>query len=545
MPISYNDITYIANGDAITADVLNSPSTGLATRTLEVKRDSDNRHFYTRYTSDCVVAVLSDNPEEATVTVSSELRADGSTSQTLVRYYLPTLNNASFSIYSKSDHGARYIIPGSSISDLYNDAIDGTTAIRANALTCAGDGIYAKIPLRHTGVLGELDNFPDLAYPKTRAQSLTDQYQVSASAYLPEVVKLPELTRMDLADALQSTTNPLVVSSFTDLVEQQFSAHINQLTVDANTGALSITDSNSDTLDLKISGTQEGAVCHVSHVFNRESGSGIVLEFVRTTAPIYVEDLSRKAISGLTVQLYRGSTLLATSQVPLAIFDSGYFIKPKGIDTNYSYIPLVRLTETSLLIAGREYSLVKTVTNSGEVLNVHDAPVNPIDATQTAGTESYTVPLYRPVTNSSRYKGTYSITQNDVTADSGLCLSTQTEANNGTLGKLARNLVASDKVFLKSASALVTEEFTSSDASTVYKMRCYIVIDGVTVYLTNGDVAVTSLAIGDSFDIVPNSSTYIDITATVTSFDLIVQLFDSNDNLLTGAFSSQVDLLIV
>ena len=151
MPITYTDITYIENGQAINAANLNAPSVDLASRTVEVKRDSDQARFSLSHTTDSEVVLVSSSPEESSIIVRTQLKEDGSVDSNLVKYYLPEFNNIKFSIYSKAVHGGRYIIDGADVGSLFSDSIDASNSVLSTALSVPGDGVYAKIPLRHTG----------------------------------------------------------------------------------------------------------------------------------------------------------------------------------------------------------------------------------------------------------------------------------------------------------------------------------------------------------------------------------------------------------
>ena len=390
MSITYGTITYISNGQAINADNLNAPSVDLEARTDEVKRDSDQLRFEHLHTGDVQAVLASSNPDIASVTLKTELREDGKTNSSLVKYYRVELNNCSFSVYAKSVPGGRYIIPGSALGDLFSDGVTADQRVLSTNLTVPGDGIYAKIPLRHTGSAESLSNYPDLILPKSTAESLGNEYLDNFGAGLvPELVKLPMYTDIELFN--QADTS---VDSFLTLLGSEFEGTVISI---SSEGSLAIQDDEGTPLTLKLSGTPQGAECIVSHILPGSVAQSIVLRVTAATSPIYPELINKVPTSSLVLALYKDQTLAATSTtLQSSLVYPGYLVKPRLLDPAFSYVPLVRLHENSISVADRNYSLVPSYLDNGTQINKYGAPVDGVLPTFTnEDTDEIEVFLFR------------------------------------------------------------------------------------------------------------------------------------------------------
>jgi len=537
MPITYTDITYIENGQAINADNLNAPSVDLATRTIEVKRDADQSRFSDVHTNDSEVVLVSSSPEESSIVVRTQLKEDGSTDSNLVKYYLPEFNNIKFSIYSKAVHGGRYIIDGADVGSLFSDSIDASNNVLSTALSVPGDGVYAKIPLRHTGESESLTNYPDLVYPKTKAQSLEAGYL--ATALTAQLVKLPELVLMDFLSSQVGED----VSTFTSRLEVQF-ADINSISVGED-GALQILDSSGDPLTLKITGTQEGADCIVTHLLERTDGEpGFVAKFSRASAPIYIEHGTRVSTVSIGVSILRDSVVLDTSLVPISGGSySGYFILPELLDPNYSYTPLVRLTENSLLVGDKTIPLGIRQLPNGETVNRHGDPVYGVPPEFSAEeTAEYSINILTDNRINLEYKKSYTIDIGEQVVDSAVNYINGSSLVPTDIAYLKSVLQVGDRVHITGVSIYVTDDLVSSISSPEWAIEASVYIDGVirsVVYQPT-----TQLVAGDTLDLM--FTTPITISADVNNFNLSLLALSSDDGDLTsGGLTASFHITII
>ena len=547
MSISYTEITYIKNGQAINAANLNAPSQGLEARTVEVKRDSDQDEFSQTYTTDCEVLLVSANSAQASLKIKSQLKEDGSDDSNLVKYYLPELTNLDFSIYSKSAQGGRYIIPGSKVASLFSDSINGDSSVLATALSVPGDGVYAKIPLRHTGASDNLTSYPDLIYPKTKAQSLGTTYvtdQLVNTSQIPELVKLPELV---LLDVLSNSVGENV-SSFLTRLTTQFSSDISSATVGAD-GALSIVGSAANgnaALTLKIEGLQEGSECLVSHILEREDDlPGVIIRVTRASSPIYAEHNNRISVVNLKTAIYNGSTKLGSSSAtPFSAGSySGYFVLPRSLDPDYSYVPLLKLTEHSLLIADKVVSLSTKSLSNGVEINVHGDPIYGVPPELSSeGTAEYEIDILRDGRVDLEYKRKYAIDLGEHVTDGSFIDTVIPTSLLPDVVYLKDTLVAGDKVLLRGAKVLVTQDFVSTVGTTPWQLEVILTIDSSEI--SSSITHPTALAIGDELHFTFGSS--IILAASVTSMKLRVTVKDNGNDVMTaGAITGTIELEVV
>lgn len=538
MPITYTDITYIENGQAINAANLNAPSVDLASRTDEVKRDADQSTFSLAHTTDSGVVLVSSSPEESSIVVRTQLKQDGSADSNLVKYYLPEFNNIKFSIYSKAAHGGRYVIDGADVGSLFSDSIDASNNVLSTALSVPGDGVYAKIPLRHTGESESLTNYPDLVYPKTKAQSLGAGYLSAAETV--QLVKLPELVLMDFLSSQPGED----VSTFTSRLQTQFAADINSISVGED-GALQILDSNSDALTLKVTGTQEGADCIVTHLLERTDGEpGFIAKFSRASAPIYIEHSTRIPSTSIGVSLLRDSVELSTSLVPISGGSySGYFILPELLDPNYSYTPLVRLTENSLLVGDKSIPLGIRQLPNGETVNKHGDPVYGVPPEFSAEeTAEYSLNILTDNRINLEYKKSYTIDIGEQVVDPNVTYINGSSLVPPDIAYLKSVLQVADRVHITGASVYVTDDLVSTVGSPEWTIEASVYIDGV----IRSSVAqpTTQLVAGDTLELM--FTTPITVVAEVNNFNLSLLALSSDDGDLTsGGLTARFHITII
>jgi hypothetical protein len=534
MSIQFVDVTYIQNGQQITADTLNAPSVDLESRTTEIKRQSDYDLFSSKHAGGCTVSLVAEDPASASITVTSQLRNDGNTPANLIKYFIPALNNISFSLFARNTHGSRYIIPGSDLADIFADGV-GDNSVRATALSVPGDGIYAKIPLRFTGDTENLSNYPDEVYPKTRAQSVGTQYLSEAPS--ATLVKLPEITTMDLV----STTSGENAASFIARVQSEFSDDIGTIQLDS-LGALSIEDSNANTLSLRISGTLENARCIVSHVLDREDGEpGVVLRFTRTSAPIYVNHDSRYSVAGLSAVLTKADNTEVSSSAVVSSYDSGYFLLPNTLDPEYAYVPLVKLLDNSIRIADIVIPLMPSTLDNGLAVNIYGDPISGVDPGFSAETtDSYDVAALPAPPRVISLHGDHHISMPEQVT-SGTELSGLSFFNSHpVLSRLKRELSIGDTVYIKEASLFVTQSFVSSSQSPSWEIEVALTIDGNTI---SSIVPLDSAPVaGDTLEVAVAGS--LDLASSVSTLELNITAGDGSSQLTSGGLSASLTILV-
>lgn len=530
MSISYDAITYIQDGQAINAANLNAPSVDLEARTLEVKRDSDYNKFKQDHTTDTEVVLVSDTPDTASIGVKTYLKNDGNSPANLIRYYAPEFNNLNFSVYAKSVPGSRYIIPGHMVGSVFSDSISPNSVVYSTTLSVPGDGVYAKIPLRHTGQAESLSNYPDLAYPRSKSQSVGSQYLLEALN--AELVKLPNLAVMDILSS-EVTEN---VATFVSRLETVFSAHIDLVQIEAS-GTLKITDSNGDYLTVQVRGTPEGANCEIVKLLERtDSQAGLVLEFSKDTAPIYIQHTdARLSTNTLSLALFDGAGVeLDVSNIPFTTGNYlGYHILPEILDSNFEYVPLVRLTENSLLVADKSIDLTKKSLVNGETINVHGHPLLEADSEfQAEDIQEYKLNVLTNNIVDKAYKGIHTVVAG-ITAPVVVGEYTYVAIENMVtplLKTIHQNVQVDDKIKLLSVTITMLEGCVSTTGNTD-TLNCTVRLSmpsGV-AYLSSGPtvtVPANSFDTGNVIELLPD----VDNTYSYTLADANTVLGDIDFN---------------
>lgn len=405
MPITFasDNITAINNGEPITATILNGPSVDLKTRTDEVKRNSEYENFLAAHTEGCLVKLVPTAEEVgASVELQTEVLSDEETAPQYNRYYRVSLSGAALSVYSKAVPGGRYIVQGSHLASFFGDSVDNTNYVLSHNLVTPGDGVYLKVPLRNTGSDDEALYYPDKALPYTEGESLSTGYlldpnpaSLSANTHL---VKLPMLTEITLVGG---TTAGIVASLKTELTTELGAT--GDIVVDGTTNALAIDDHGGNTLTLRLNGVQ-GSRCTVTHIRDNADASAAILTVARGTSPIYrhlgVASTTLDA-AGLSFGLYNDTTQQGSDATNWITVDSvgTYKIEPVALDPGFAYIPLVRLTESSLEVGDRAFSLVNNYAigaNTVPLIDLHAPPIGALSLVSDVGIKTHKVDIIDP-----------------------------------------------------------------------------------------------------------------------------------------------------
>jgi hypothetical protein len=406
MPITFasDNITAINNGEPITATILNGPSVDLKTRTDEVKRNSEYDNFLAAHTEGCLVKLVPTAEEVgASVELQTEVLSDEEPAPQYNRYYRVSLSGAALSVYSKAVPGGRYIVQGSHLASFFGDSVDSTNYVLSHNLVTPGDGVYLKVPLRSTG---SDDNetlfYPDKALPYTEGESLSTGYlldpnpaSLSANTHL---VKLPMLTEITLVGG---TTAGIVASLKTELTPELGTT--GDIVVDGTTNALAIDDNAGNTLTLRLNGVQ-GSRCTVTHIRDNADASAAILTVARGTSPIYRHlglASTQLAVTGLSFGLYNDTTQQGSDATDWIAEDSvsTYKVEPVALDPGFAYIPLVRLTESSLEVGDRAFSLVNNYAigaNTVPLIDLHAPPIGALSLVSDVGIKTHKVDIIDP-----------------------------------------------------------------------------------------------------------------------------------------------------
>ena len=542
MSISYGgQITLIQNGQAITAENLNAPSVDLELRTQEIKRSSDYNNFSSAHTVDSRVVLTTDpnNTAEPSITVRSRLKQDGSANSNLIKYYLPELNNLNFNVYSNAVHGSRYIVPGAAIGSILGDSNGSeSNSVLSTALTVPGDGFFAKIPLRYTpeGDSPGL-NYPDEVYPKTRAQSLGVEYFSSAPQV--DIVKLPQRSVMDLAATSGSTESS---SEFVQRLNAEFVGYT--FTLDSSTGALSVTDAGGSSVSARIGGTREGAGFTITHVLDREQGSpGIRLIFSAATSSLYTEHDSRISSLDLAVVIFEGANQLASASSPVApsVYGEGYHILPEKLDPSFAYIPLIRLTFNSLLVANMEIPLGTRTLPNGEVINSLGDPASGLSGFNEEQIHEYNL-NFNDQRFSLGYKGSYTVDLGSHTVNSGELSNVGASSSLPDILYIRKNLSQGDRVTPLEIKVSVTDSITTASASPTWQIIASIITNFDTI--SSSATLNSAPSVGDRISLLFDSSLLVN-QPEVSSLEIYVELSDGTQELLTGGLCAVAELQVI
>jgi len=549
MPITYATptITAIQDGDAITAAILNGPSVSLSARTDEILRSSNYDDFVRDYTTSNLVKLTPTlEGVDPTVTFKTNVKSiDGTPTGTYRRYYSVALNGAALSIYAEASTGSRYVIPGSSFSSYFSDS---SANVLSKHLVSPGDGIYLKVPLKNTGDDdASVSNYPDLVSPKNETESLTNQYVATPQANLPELIKLPELTEITL---LGETKEDLIA-----LIDANF-ASVSQISIDATNDALSITNDVPETLTLRLNGVQ-GAICEVTHIRNSTSGTDCILTVVASTGPIFrnIDTNNPTPMAGLTLSIFNGAAEQDTATSTPLNSATGYLIVPKTLDRNYRYIPLVRLTESSMEVGDTSFNLVANYDyTNGDVplLNLNGAPAGANPTQSDAGEMEHTVYLLdpQPLLN----KGVHTIKMPIATPDASNEVSTLLfDTDNLLLSKIKRRVISGDTLTLVSAryTPIANIATAGSLLNLQLDISCFTTgLASASLSFSVNEVTTSANSLVDygcTLDILPESGSTFSVAggAGLTSLGLSATISESlSANMLSGAFYLEIDLLV-
>lgn len=477
MPITYSPttITQIANGQAITATNLNAPSVDLQTRTVEIQNDTKYQEYLDSHGMDTVVKLVPhlDSNTESKLVITSRIKDDGSTSNKL-RSYTVAMSGASLSVYAKSVPGSRFIIPGTAFSSFFSDS--SNLAVKSSELFVPGDGVYLRVPTKQFRGSDSASSYQENYLPQTIARSTGNTYltdQVTTAIAQADLVKLPRRTLIEIIQSgLTATTfiNSInVANSF--VAGTTYTASIN-----ATTNVLSIAQGATTGFLLRLVNVQKTR-CTIEKVYNNTAGTGIILEVTGTTSPIYTELTSTSGAS-LTLAMFQSDDSTAAGTNSTIITDgSTYTVAPKDLDVGYMYLPLARLTETTMEIGDRSFSLIRESAQDGaaidNVFNIPDFHGAPIEYQHSAWAEGTKGLVFNLISNSIEgikgqisIRGIFSPSSNVFSADFSRTEQYQSFIRNLTNGSVVYFQKATFKVIdsiatTSSPSALV---FTAANA---------------------------------------------------------------------------------
>jgi hypothetical protein len=494
MPITYNPttITQIANGQAITATNLNAPSVDLQTRTVEIQNDTKYQEYLDSHSTDAVVKVVPhlDSNTESKLIITSRIKDDGSTSNKL-RSYTMYMSGASLSVYAKAVPGSRFIIPGTAFSSFFSDS--SNLAVKSSDLFVPGDGIYLKVPTKQFRSSDSEVSYQENYLPQTIARSTGNTYltdQVTTAIAQADLVKLPRRTLIEIIQSgLTATTfiNSInVASSFVS--GTTYTASIN-----ATTNVLSIEKGGTPGYLLRVVGVQK-ARCTIEKVYNNTAGTGIVLEVTGATSPIYTA-LDATSGASLTLAMYQSDDSTAAGTNNTIITDaSTYTVAPKDLDVGYMYLPLVRLTETTMEVGDRSFSLVRGAAQDGaaadNVFNIPDFHGAPIEYQHSAWTEGTKGLVHNLISNTKEgikgqvsIQGIFSPSSNVFSADFS-----RTEQYQSFI----RNLTSGSVVYFQKATFKVIDTIvTASSPSALVFTAVSTFRDHNSTFLSTGELAIT------------------------------------------------------
>ncbi len=358
-------ITYIANGQAINAAVLNAPSVDLFDRTEEILRYSREQQFSDVHFTENSVSVVplpTTNSSAPVLTITATATADAASPvSTTWKSYKFSLTNCVIEVKPKLVPGANYIINSTAISTYFNDT---QTDFKRKELILPGDTLCLKVPKTTDGFDGEVEGITD--------QRLLDigDFETYLSSTLPSsvsLVKLPVFREVRLSGLALGPTDILGLCSTSF---PGFSASI------LPGGSLSYGLSPTRKLFFKL----DGGIYYLVNSLAQEGDTVVVglsqstsLTFPRVDTEVnhsaeesiklfgfYVLTSGGELVSGVTNGAYRvfNNTIAGGNQVQISVAHS-------LLDTEYEYIPIARLGDYSLHVAGRTIPLLRGVSLSG------------------------------------------------------------------------------------------------------------------------------------------------------------------------------------
>lgn len=571
MAINYatDTITQIANGDPITAAILNGPSASLATRTVEIQRNSNYDNFIRDYSTNALVKLTPTlGATEPTVTLETKVQGDtGPNTGTYRRYFSAALDGAALSVYADAEHGGRYIVDGGMLSGFFSDSAD--LNVLSNRLVTPGDGVYLKVPLKNTGEPETATNFPDLVYPKNETESLRNTYAMNVNLDADDrkitqhdLVKLPMLNQITLINADRVS---LLTSLNTEL------STLVTATADASTGELTLQDQQGNTLTLRLTGVHN-TICQVTHMV--DSGSDCILTVVPASGPIFrhTDTSSPLDKNNLTFGIYADGVIDAQGPTAVPLNEvTGYLINPKQLEENYAYIPLLRLTETTLEVGDKSYNLVANYDyNNGNIpLNsLNGAPSGAVPVAADAGTYQQVIKLldiprtdFRPGVHTLRFP-TPSL---DTASTPDLLSTSLSSSTNKYLRDILAKVESGSRLTLVSAryvpianivqqdanvSIPTSSGFNINRASQFYlDINCSVTggTPAVLNFASDGRITISSsnlIDYGSTLEIYPESSSEVTVLdSSITAIDLTASI-RGDSNMVTGSYYIEVDLLV-
>lgn len=555
MPITYatTSITAIANGDAITADILNAPSVSLATRTVEIKRNADYDNFSRGYTSDSLVKLTPTLQAAAsTLTVTTQTKSDeGENAGDRRRYYSASLTGAALSVYSKALPGGRYVVSSAKLSSFFSDSVKANLNILSNYLVTPGDGVYLKVPLRNVSVGENLSNYPDGVAPKTMAQALDNGYLTSTGpAYVSadaNLVKLPSLTKVTILGITAADLLSGINSS------QFFGDNGISITATLNSeGDLAIeVDSDSSPLTLRLGGIHKSWSVVTNLV---TSGSDCIATVIAESGPIFRHtDESTPLATGLVCGLYDATDTLFNLEDATLLNGKSHLIKPADLDPRFSYVPIIRLTETTLEVGDKSISLIANydeLNSQVQLLDLHGAPISGIPTTDS--TKDLEVDLLDKEPPLSLGKHTIRLSTPTVTAP--LLIQSVSDTNNLLVHKLKSKVASGNTLSLHAVRYYPISGITTEGSLDNLELKVAVLTTGLTpsklMLGSFSSVTLPAAAIvdyGSTIELLPESSgaPVVVGNASLTGLSIAAWIVESAAaNVTAGKFYVEVDLVL-
>ena len=365
-------ISYIQNGQPITAAILNAPSVDLFERTEEIKRASEQSKFEADHFTEnsvTVVALPTANSSAATVQVTSRQQVESSIDQDTWKSYKFELNNSVINVRSKLVPGANYRVSSTDINSFFNDAAGADFMRREFHLP--GETLCLKVPVTTSGFGGEVEGVTD-----QRLHDIED-FSDYLSEGLPEGVELVKLSTYSTIEFSGLTKTPAQIVA----ISNSYSGDLD-LTLG---GDGSLTDGVTYSLYFKLDG---GLYYKVTKLVT--SGNSVIAHLGSSlTFPRNQFEITTSIPKNYGFYILKNSNLdnaLTEAQTvsfnqEISILPYVITVNPDRLDPQYNYIPIASLRDYSIVIGDMEVPLRATVgssVNATSSWNTVGAPREPI-----------------------------------------------------------------------------------------------------------------------------------------------------------------------
>jgi hypothetical protein len=302
----------------------------------------------------------------------------------------------------------------------------------------------------------------------------------------------------------------------------------------------------------------QGAACTVTHILDNTAYTGVVLTVAPSSAPIfrYLDSASPLTSAGLTVGLYNSSSVQqgASLSTPLTGVTGGYLILPKDLDSGFSYLPLIRLTDTTMEIGDRSFSLLNAFNvgaKSAPILDLHAPPIGAISVVGDIGTKTHSIDLVDPKPPIAH--GKHTIRLGSPTIGSQKLSTSLSSTQDAQLLKLLASIENPGTGTLTFGGAryfpLGNITTTGGIGDVVLALKVlYTASDYISVkqdtFVNLPAGAITDY--GNKVDILPEKNTHLSTAGTSTVLTVIAELYNTvtTKTLLTGDFYVEVDLIL-